>query len=296
MKIGIVILPEQDWSVDRWRWERADSYGFDHAWTYDHLAWRSLADHSWHGTIPTLAAAALTTHAIRLGTLVTTPNFRHPVPLAKDLMTLDVMSRGRINLAVGAGAEGYDAAVLGGPTLSAADRHARFVEFCGVLDASLSQPVTNWHGQWYSVVEARMLPGTVQKPRPPMVIAANGPAGMRLAATSARMNGDGWVTLGPQDKDVDDNHYWRVVADAALRMDECLTDQVPLMPFTRLVYLGSRGSTTHSVEHFRDHVGRAAELGFTDVVLPWPRETEPFRGPETLVDGIAAVLPELWGM
>lgn len=293
MRIGVVILPEQDWNVDRWRWLRADSYGFDHAWTYDHLAWRSLADHAWHGTIPTLTAAALSTYSIRLGTLVTTPNFRHPVPLAKDLMTLDVMSSGRINLAVGAGAEGYDAAMLGGPILSSARRHERFVEFCEVLDTLLSEPVTSWERQWYSVVEARMLPGSVQKPRPPMLIAANGPAGMRLSVASARVEGDGWVTLGPQDKDVTDDDYWGSVTESAARMDECVAQEPPLVAMTRLIYLGSRASTTHSVEHFQDHVGRAAALGFTDVVLAWPRETEPFRGPETLIDGIASVLSEL---
>lgn len=89
IRIGVIILPEQDWDTDRDRWERADSYGFDHAWTYDHLAWRTMADGPWHATVPTLVAAALVTERIRLGTLVITPNFRHPVPLAKELMTLD---------------------------------------------------------------------------------------------------------------------------------------------------------------------------------------------------------------
>lgn len=44
MRIGIILLPELDWADDRHRWRRADELGFDHAWTYDHLAWRTLAD------------------------------------------------------------------------------------------------------------------------------------------------------------------------------------------------------------------------------------------------------------
>ena len=52
-------------------------------------------------------------HAIRLGTFVASPNFRHPVPFAKELMTLDDLSGGRFQLGVGAGGPGFDATVLG---------------------------------------------------------------------------------------------------------------------------------------------------------------------------------------
>jgi alkanesulfonate monooxygenase SsuD/methylene tetrahydromethanopterin reductase-like flavin-dependent oxidoreductase (luciferase family) len=67
--------------------------------------------------VPTLAAAAAVTERIRLGTMVASPNFRHPVPFAKDLMTLDEISGGRFILGIGAGAggDGFDASVLGEP-------------------------------------------------------------------------------------------------------------------------------------------------------------------------------------
>ena len=95
------------------RWRRAEELGFDHAWTYDHLAWRSLRDGPWFGAIPTLTAAAMVTDRIRLGTLVASPNFRHPVPFAKELMTLDDISGGRLAAGIGAGGTGWDAAMLG---------------------------------------------------------------------------------------------------------------------------------------------------------------------------------------
>src|SRR5659263_558528 len=57
-----------------------DRYGFDHAWTYDHLAWRSLADEPWFATVPLLAAAGAVTERIGLGTWVASPNFRPRVP------------------------------------------------------------------------------------------------------------------------------------------------------------------------------------------------------------------------
>ncbi len=80
----------------------------DHAWTYDHLTWRNLRDGPWFGAVPTLAAAALVTSRIRLGTLVASANFRHPVPFAKELMTLDDLSHGRFTLGVGAEPEGLN--------------------------------------------------------------------------------------------------------------------------------------------------------------------------------------------
>src|SRR5262249_35035036 len=79
-QLGGLILPERRWIEDRDRWRRAEQLGFDHAWTYDHIAWRELRDEPWFAAVPTLSAAALVTSTIRLGTLVASPNFRHPVP------------------------------------------------------------------------------------------------------------------------------------------------------------------------------------------------------------------------
>lgn len=93
MRHGIVLLPEQRWSAARDRWRRAEELGFDHAWTYDHLMWRWLRDETWFGCLPTLTAAAGVTSKMRLGSLVATPTFRHPVPFAKELMTLDDIMR-----------------------------------------------------------------------------------------------------------------------------------------------------------------------------------------------------------
>src|SRR5436190_22663703 len=76
MRRGVLILPEFRWSTAEPPWRRADELGFDHAWTYDHLAWRSLRDSTWFGAIPTLTAAAMATQRIRLGPLVASPYAR----------------------------------------------------------------------------------------------------------------------------------------------------------------------------------------------------------------------------
>lgn len=295
MRVGILLLPELDWSLDRERWQRADSAGFDHAWTYDHLAWRTLADGPWHATVPTLVAAALSTARIRLGTLVTTPNVRHPVPLAKDLMTLDVMSGGRLQVAVGAGAPGNDATVLGLSELGPADRHHRFVEFRTLLGQLLEHRVTDWRGTWFSACRARMNPGPVQQPRPPLLTAAEGPKGMKLAVTAAARPGDGWVTLGvPGGAAIAQDVWWSKVVGSATRFDAVAAECGGTPPgFVRLLNMESRISTVDTVDDLVEMVGRAAELGFTDVVLPWPRSTEPFRASEHLLDEIIGALPRL---
>ena len=99
MRLGVIVLPEQRWSDAQHRWRKLDEWGFDSAWAYDHLSWRSLADGPWFATVPTLTAAATVTSRIRLGTFVASPNFRHPVPFAKELMSLDDISDGRFVLA-----------------------------------------------------------------------------------------------------------------------------------------------------------------------------------------------------
>src|SRR3954464_11165712 len=123
--VGITILPEERWATGQAKWRRVEEWGFDHAWTYDHLAWRTLADGPWFATVPLLAAAAAVTQSIRLGTFVASPNFRHPVPFAKDVMGLDDVSDGRFLLGLGAGGEGFDATVTG-PAPSRAERTRRF--------------------------------------------------------------------------------------------------------------------------------------------------------------------------
>lgn len=130
MRLSTVILPIHRWSEGQKIWRRAEDLGFHAAYTYDHLSWRSFRDEPWFGSVPTLTAAATATERIRLGTLVTSPNFRHPVTLAKELITLDDVSGGRLTLGIGAGGTGYDATATGQEAWSPKERADRLGSSC----------------------------------------------------------------------------------------------------------------------------------------------------------------------
>ncbi|BCL14947.1 luciferase [Micromonospora sagamiensis] len=289
MRIGIVILPDQRWSEAQRRWRQAEDWGFDHAWTYDHLGWRDLVDGPWFDSMSTLTAAALVTSRIRLGTLVASPNFRHPAAFARQVTTLDDISGGRLLLGIGAGGIGFDATVLGGDTLPPRRRVDRFGEFTELLDLVLRQDGVTWRGEWFSAVDARNNPGCVQMPRVPFVVAANGPRSMRLVARF----GQGWVTTGAGGDDLET--WWESVAALAAQMDVTL-DGAGRDPATLDRYLSLDAAPVFSMtsaDFFADAVERAARLGFTDVVTHWPRLSSWYAGDENVLAEVAERLPEL---
>ncbi len=193
LRLGVCLLPDLSWPEARAQWRDVEAAGIVTGWVYDHLSWRTLRDGPWLGAVPLLSALAAVTDTIRLGFLVASPNFRHPVPFAKELMTLDVISGGRVDLGLGAGGTGADATVLGGPGWSGAERATRFAETATLLDLLLRQPATSWRGVHYAADDARQIPGCVQHPRIPFTIAATGPRGLAMTAAL----GQGWVTYGP---------------------------------------------------------------------------------------------------
>jgi alkanesulfonate monooxygenase SsuD/methylene tetrahydromethanopterin reductase-like flavin-dependent oxidoreductase (luciferase family) len=278
VRLGVVILPELPWPDARVQWRRAEELGFDHAWTYDHLAWRSLRDAPWFGAVPTLAAAATVTDRIRLGTLVASPNFRHPVPFARELVTLDDVSRGRFTLGIGAGGTGWDATMLGQDPWSARERGERFVEFVELLDRLLREPATSYEGHFYSAKDARTYPGCLQRPRIPFAIAATGRRGMELAAA----HGETWVTTGDRvaERPLGADEGVKVVREQMARLDEtCVQAGRDPLALRRLVLAGPclDGGLT-SLEAFRHTIGVYAAAGVTDLVVHWPRPDGPYAG------------------
>jgi alkanesulfonate monooxygenase SsuD/methylene tetrahydromethanopterin reductase-like flavin-dependent oxidoreductase (luciferase family) len=286
MRVGVVILPQFSWPEARARWKSLEDRGFAHGWTYDHLAWRELAEQPWFGTIPTLTAAATATSTLRLGTWVTSPNFRHPVTLAKDLMTLDDISGGRVIVGVGAGGTGWDATVLGQQPLTPGQRAARLAEFVELLDLLLTQPDTSWHGEYFHAERARMIPAG-SRARIPLVVAANGPKTMRIAARA-----DAWATTGPESTDAGTEQWWASVTGLTERFED-IARQAGRDPGAVDRYLNLDSAPVLSVSSigaFTDAAGRAAGLGFTDVLVHWPRPEGIYAADDAVLDQIADLL------
>ncbi|NBM17535.1 LLM class flavin-dependent oxidoreductase [Streptomyces sp. GC420] len=288
LRLSTVILPVRRWHEGgREVWRRAEELGFHGGYTYDHLSWRSFRDGPWFGALPTLTAAAAATSRIRLGTLVTSPNFRHPVTLAKELISLDDVSDGRVTLGVGAGGSGFDATALGQEPWSSRERADRFAEFVPLLDRLLREEVVSEEGVFYSADEVRNIPGCVQRPRLPFAVAATGPRGLRLAAR----HGQAWVTTG------DPKLYETGTPEQSLAAiggqlarlgaaceeagrDAGELDKILLAGFTP-------DRPLDSFQAFVDFAGRHRALGFTEIVVHWPIPDSVFAADEKLFERIA---------
>jgi alkanesulfonate monooxygenase SsuD/methylene tetrahydromethanopterin reductase-like flavin-dependent oxidoreductase (luciferase family) len=275
MRFGVLILPDAPWSVARERWQMAERMGFEHAWTYDHLTWRSLRDDPWFAAVPTLVSAALATSHLRIGTLVASPAFRHPVTFAKELMTLDDISDGRVTAGIGAGGDGFDATALRSKAWARRERTERFEEFVTMLDRLLTETRTSYEGRYYVANEARAIPGCRQRPRLPFAIAATGPRGLRLAARYGAI----WIAS-------DSRGAGRELVERLA--EACAAEDRDPGSLARLVLVGHRERPLASLEAFRDVAGRYADAGFTDLVVHWPRPDEPFAADMGVLERVAA--------
>ncbi|MEI7034048.1 LLM class flavin-dependent oxidoreductase [Streptomyces pratensis] len=297
MRLSTVILPVDRWAEGQKNWRQAEDLGFHAAYTYDHLSWRSFRDGPWFGAIPTLTAAASVTRSIRLGTLVTSPNFRHPVTLAKELISLDDVSGGRITLGIGAGGSGFDATALGQEAWTPRERADRFAEFVPLLDRLLTENAVTHQGTHYTAVEARNISGCVQRPRLPFAVAATGPRGLKLAAR----HGQAWVTTGDPKLYAEGTPEQSLAAlraqsdkltaaCAEIGRDARELDRILLTGFTP-----DRNTPLESVDAFVDFAGRHAELGFTEIALHAPIPDSDFATDPAVFERIAVEAPAQLG-
>ena len=176
--------------------EQAELLGFSQLWVSDHF-WLDLERYGGpagrQGTPEcwtTLSALAVRTSRVRLGTLVLAAGFRPPTLLAKMAATLDQLSGGRLDLGLGAGWNQAEFLENGLPFPRPGERLAMLEEALGVLDRLLTDAETpaSFRGRFFSADQAPVVPGPVQRPRPPLWV---GGSGDRLLGVVARA-ADGW--------------------------------------------------------------------------------------------------------
>ncbi len=246
-----------------------------------------MPDGPWHASVPVLAAAAAVTDRVRLGTLVATPNFRHPVTLARDALALDDLSGGRLDLGLGPGSEGPDATALGQEPWTPADRLARFAEFLQVLQPIVDgEPAarTSMATTHYTAAEAPSTPGALQRPLP-LTVAAGGAKGLALVAT----HGSSWVTVGPTGRGPGTPETMLEAVRRQLPLFESACDAAGRDPSSidKVLLWTPTEPVITSLDQYDDIVGPYVELGFDQFVLHHPDQTGPYGGDVATFERIA---------
>jgi probable F420-dependent oxidoreductase len=159
----------------------------------EQLGYSSLLvpDHLGHQLSPiaAISAAAVVTDRLRVGGFVFANDFRHPLVLAREAATLDLLSGGRLELGLGAGWRTSDYRQLGMRYDSPGTRIERLAESIQLVKRLLSGETVTHQGPTYRLGAARVWPQAVQRPHPPIIMGGGGPRMLRLAAREADIVG-----------------------------------------------------------------------------------------------------------
>jgi probable F420-dependent oxidoreductase len=139
--------------------------------------------------VPALMAAADATETLRVGALVWDNDYKHPVVLAKELATIDVLSGGRLEIGIGAGWMATDYAQSGITYDSNKVRVDRFEEGLAVIKGALTAEPFSYSGEHYTITDYTGSPRPVQAPCPPILIGAGGKRMLTIAAQHADIVG-----------------------------------------------------------------------------------------------------------
>ena len=162
---------------------RVEELGYSTFSMPDHFVDHPLAP------IPGIMAAATATTTLRVGTLVLGNDYKHPVVLANEAATIDLLSDGRLELGVGAGWMTADYEQGGFPLDSAGVRIARLDESLTVIKGLMADGPFTFHGEHYTIDALDGEPTPVQRPHPPIVVGGGGPKVLALAAKHAQIVG-----------------------------------------------------------------------------------------------------------
>jgi probable F420-dependent oxidoreductase len=135
--------------------------------------------------VPALMAAADATTTLRIGTLVFDNDYKHPLVLAKEAATLDLLSDGRLELGLGAGWMRTDYDQSGMAYDPPRTRVDRFEEAIAVLKGLFADGRFSFTGQHYTITEHDGTPKPAQKPHPPIIIGGGGRRVLSIAARQA---------------------------------------------------------------------------------------------------------------
>ncbi len=161
---------------------RAESIGIDTLVVPDHLIPQL-------SPIPALTAIAVLSDRLRLSAFVHNNDLRHPAVLAQDLASLDILSGGRLDVAIGAGWNRAEYDAVGLPFDRTPVRQARLAEAIAVLKGCFADGPFSFSGEHYTITDHDAHPKPIQRPHPPLLIGGGGRRTLTLAAREANIVG-----------------------------------------------------------------------------------------------------------
>jgi F420-dependent oxidoreductase-like protein len=274
MRIGLDVAQHQlQWAELVRRVQFAEQAGFDGAWVFDHFTplygdpngpclegWTALA-----------GLAALTSR-IRLGVLVTGITYRHPSILATEAITVDHISKGRLELGVGAAWHQPEHEALGVLFPPIKERAERLDEGVQVMRLLMTQDRASFEGRHYQLGNAGYHPRPVQRPHPPIWIGASGE---QLMLPIVARQADAWHAFGSEQSMAAKSRLLDQLAEKAGRDPKRILRSASL-------------SLSRPWDQVRRRAGQLRDAGFGYLIAEWPSE-----GQGRLDEFIDKVMPGL---
>lgn len=261
---GIVRNQNLSWQTMVRHWQTFEALGFDSIWHADHYQRPSIPDAPFLEGWTLLAALALKTSTPRIGLLVTSNTFRHPPLVAKQAVTVDHISNGRLELGIGTGWFAPEHERFGVAFPEPPELVARFQEAVILIDQLLTQDVTTFEGKYYTVKDAPFRPAPLQSPRPPLTLGAHGPKMLRFAAKYA----DRWNSHGTVEQLRERNDFLNEACAAIGRDPEAIIRSL----YGWTIPMGV--DPWSSMDAFADVVGRYREAGISEFLMEAPHEEQ----------------------
>ena len=262
-----------EWDEIAARVRLAEEAGFEGVWIFDHFKplYANPKGPCFEGWT-LLAAIAAITERIRLGTLVTGITYRHPSVLATEAVTVDHISNGRLEFAIGAAWFDGEHHELGIEFPSNKKRIEILEDAINIYKSLTTEEDVSYEGKHFSLENATYLPRPVQKPHPPLWLGASGE---RFMLPLVGRTADAWHTFGNR-KDL--ARKWDIVKGAAEAAGRDPSE----------IHRSTNISISKSWDEVRDRAAAYRELGLDTLIVSWPTE-----GRERVEDFVENVLPEL---
>ena len=241
------------------QWQMIENLGWDTAWVVDHFLAGNDEDAPYFEAWTLIAALGMVTSRIRFGIMVSGNTYRNPGLLAKQAVTIDHASNGRVELGIGAGWMEREHTAYSYHFPSAGERVDMYEEALQILRSLMTQRRTDFNGRYYQFVDAPFEPKPLQHPRIPIVAGAFS----KRTTTIAGKYADIWNTRADPEKAREQLGWLRTGAEQVGRDPGDIRASI----YTWNPPFEHENQLVEEIQPYR-------ELGFTDFIFPMPPEDQ----------------------